>query len=161
MMKLMYHYDEPQEENLDEVNAALAEMRLGSLEVKNLKGCVSTERKYENEQLVSTRYYFNLMKLELDVEQAQNGYVYSFATEAMPADQAPEHDTYVEAWRRMHPDRIVRIAQSIQYGDSMKVFIIVSHEKSNVGQVTKPNQHSSSGQKKSLWARLLSKISGV
>lgn len=126
MMKLTFHFDEPGEASLAAVNQALASLRVGKLDLVNLDGCVTTRKQFEDEGLVSIRYWYNVMDLELDIEPKADGDAYRIDAEVIPLDEAPAHDEYMNAWRVRNPERLPRVCQSVQYGDTLKAFIVIS-----------------------------------
>ena len=127
-MKLTFHFDEPGEANLRAVNQALAALRVGKLDLVNLDGSVTTQKQYQDEKVVSIRYWYNVMDLELDIDPADDGDYYRIDAEAIPQAQAPTHEEYMEAWRAEHSHRQLRVMQSIRFGDTMMAFVVVSYQ---------------------------------
>lgn len=125
-MKLAFHFDEPGEENIRVVNQALSGMRIGELKLVDVDGSAATRKQYENEQIVSITHWYNVMDLELEITPADDGDFYAIEAEVIPMARALEHGDYVTAWRMENPERLVRIVQSIRFGDSLMAYIVIS-----------------------------------
>jgi len=124
---LTYTFDDRGPRTINEINAALAGLRLSSVSIPDQDGYLITltVKNGNDEQLV---YDYGFLSISLRCEPAgENGGVWQLNAEVYPMNVYPDIATFKEAWRSAHPGQIIESTYAYQYGDLL-AFIYLYHE---------------------------------
>ena len=129
-MRLIFRFDEPEEKNLQTVNQVLSGLKVAELSLENLEGGVTTQRQYQDDQVISLRRWYSVLGLTLEVQPDDNGCIYQMDAMVVPACGGDEHEHCADIWRAGHPERVMRIAQSSVGAEAeMASFVVLHHAK--------------------------------
>ena len=124
MITLTYDFDRGRAEDLEQINALLATMRLRELELEDHKGYLATTRDAKG-NLLRRRYGLSHGKLICRLAEDGDGDIYQIDT--VVTDHSVDYDTFLGTWRKEHPDRVQRIVIAVEHRPAL-AYIIIYHQ---------------------------------
>lgn len=125
MITITYDFKNRRAEDLAQINAILATMRLQDLRLEDYDGYLATTTDADG-NLVHQRYGLDSGKLICKLAEGKSGYEYQIDT--VVTDRSVDHEEFLENWRKNHPDRIMRIVITVDHGNVFG-YTIVHHQK--------------------------------
>lgn len=125
MITITYDFHNRRQEDLDQINALLAVMKLEDLQLEDAEGYLATTSNAQR-VLLGRRYGLDSGKLICRI--AENGGGNCYRIETCVEDSGLDPDDCLQHWRSSHPDRAMRIAIVAGFGD-VNGYLIVHHEK--------------------------------
>lgn len=124
-----FHFEDCLESNPDIINAALEHYALSDLELVNHRGTLCTETTthlHTGEKTTRRWYCLDACILHCTPATEEDCFHYQLSTMALPKDTRD----CIEAWRELHPDRIMRTSIEMKYGET-PVILVLHHERKN------------------------------
>ena len=131
MYTMSFEFERGEENSVAQLNAALASMRLSSLDIKQSDGYMITKKTFDkNQQVTSVElgYGFDSIKLECGQEEGEALHSWQFDVEVLPKGEVNGGNSYHDRWCAMHPDRVMRVMQQTGF-DTADAFIVLYHER--------------------------------
>lgn len=127
MIKISFEFKNNEASDLDQLNAILATMALDDLDLEDAGGYLATTRKADG-TIVERRY--GLRRGTLVCEQEKGGCHYQIDTAVVDQALGIDYQQFHEIWCEEHPDRVMRMQQSIGFEDNKVIaFIVLHHER--------------------------------
>lgn len=130
MFTMFFEFERGEENSVAQLNAALASMRLSSLDIKQSDGYMITKKTFDkNEQVTSVElgYGFDSIELECGQEEGEALHSWQFDVEVLPKGEVNGGNAYHDRWCAMHPDRVMRMMQKRGF-DTADAFVVLYHE---------------------------------
>lgn len=112
-------------EELAQLNALLATMKLKNLLLQDTEGYMETTTDGDG-NLLGYRYGLDCGKLVCELSEGEGGYCYQI--DSVVVDINVDHRVFLDLWRENHPDRILRIVISSEFDDVVG-YLIVHHQR--------------------------------
>ena len=131
MYTMSFEFERGEENSVAQLNAALASMRLSSLDIKQSDGYMITKKTFDkNQQVTSVElgYGFDSIELECGQEEGEALHSWQFDVEVLPKGEVNGGNAYHDHWCAMHPDRVMRVMQQTGF-DTADAFIVLYHER--------------------------------
>lgn len=125
MITINFNFRDRNAEDLAQLNAILATMKLRDLRLKDSDGYLATTTDGEG-NLLSYRYGLDSGMLICSLAKGEDGYRYQI--DSVVAANSVAHEEFLQIWRDNHPDRAMRIV--IRSGfDDVSGYIIIHHQR--------------------------------
>lgn len=125
MIKINFDFNYRRPEDLEQLNAMLATMKLQDLRLENVRDYLATTTDGDD-NLIGYRFGVDSGEMTCKLSKGKSGYYYQI--DSVVVDASVEHDEFLDVWRASHPDRAVRIVIRSQY-DQVAGYLIVHHQK--------------------------------
>lgn len=125
MIKINFDFNYRRPEDLEQLNAMLATMKLQDLRLENIRDYLATTTDGDD-NLIGYRFGVDSGEMTCKLSKGKSGYYYQI--DSVVVDESVEHDEFLDVWRASHPDRAVRIVIRSQY-DEVAGYLIVHHQK--------------------------------
>lgn len=125
MIKINFDFNYRRPEDLEQLNAMLATMKLQDLRLENIRDYLATTTDGDG-NLIGYRFGVDSGEMTCKLSKGKSGYYYQI--DSVVVDASVEHDEFLDVWRASHPDRAVRIVIRSQY-DQVAGYLIVHHQK--------------------------------
>lgn len=125
MIKINFDFNYRRPEDLEQLNAMLATMKLQDLRLENIRDYLATTTDGDD-NLIGYRFGVDSGEMTCKLSKGKSGYYYQI--DSVVVDVSVEHDEFLDVWRASHPDRAVRIVIRSQY-DQVAGYLIVHHQK--------------------------------
>lgn len=125
MIKINFDFNYRRPEDLEQLNAMLATMKLQDLRLENIRDYLATTTDGDG-NLIGYRFGVDSGEMTCKLSKGKSGYYYQI--DSVVVDESVEHDEFLDVWRASHPDRAVRIVIRSQY-DQVAGYLIVHHQK--------------------------------
>ena len=125
MIKINFDFNYRRPEDLEQLNAMLATMKLQDLRLENIRDYLATTTDGDD-NLIGNRFVVDSGEMTCKLSKGKSGYYYQI--DSVVVDESVEHDEFLDVWRASHPDRAVRIVIRSQY-DQVAGYLIVHHQK--------------------------------
>ena len=125
MIKINFDFNYRRAEDLEQLNAMLATMKLQDLRLENIRDYLATTTDGDG-NLIGYRFGVDSGEMTCKLSKGKSGYYYQI--DSVVVDASVEHDEFLDVWRASHPDRAVRIVIRSQY-DQVAGYLIVHHQK--------------------------------
>lgn len=125
MIKINFDFNYRRPEDLEQLNAMLATMKLQDLRLENIRDYLATTTDGDD-NLIGYRFGVDSGEMTCKLSKGKSGYYYQI--DSVVVDASVEHDEFLDVWRASHPDRAVRIVIRSQY-DQVAGYLIVHHQK--------------------------------
>ncbi|MBQ9167359.1 MAG: hypothetical protein IJX67_02985 [Oscillospiraceae bacterium] len=125
MIKINFDFNYRRPEDLEQLNAMLATMKLQDLRLENIRDYLATTTDGDG-NLIGYRFGVDSGELICKLAKGKSGYYYQI--DSVVVDESVDHDEYLEIWRESHPDRVVRIVIRSGY-DEVAGYLIVHHQR--------------------------------
>lgn len=125
MIKINFDFNYRRPEDLEQLNAMLATMKLQDLRLENIRDYLATTTDGDD-NLIGYRFGVDSGEMTCKLSKGKSGYYYQI--DSVVVDESVEHDEFLDVWRASHPDRAVRIVIRSQY-DQVAGYLIVHHQK--------------------------------
>ena len=125
MIKINFDFNYRRPEDLEQLNAMLATMKLQDLRLENIRDYLATTTDGDD-NLIGYRFGVDSGEMTCKLSKGKSGYYYQI--DSVVVDEGVEHDEFLDVWRASHPDRAVRIVIRSQY-DQVAGYLIVHHQK--------------------------------
>lgn len=125
MIKISFDFNYRRPEDLEQLNAMLATMKLQDLRLENIRDYLATTTDGDD-NLIGYRFGVDSGEMTCKLSKGKSGYYYQI--DSVVVDASVEHDEFLDVWRASHPDRAVRIVIRSQY-DQVAGYLIVHHQK--------------------------------
>lgn len=125
MIKINFDFNYRRPEDLEQLNAMLATMKLQDLRLENIRDYLATTTDGDG-NLLGYRFGVDSGEMTCKLSKGKSGYYYQI--DSVVVDESVEHDEFLDVWRASHPDRAVRIVIRSQY-DQVAGYLIVHHQK--------------------------------
>lgn len=103
-------------------------MKLTDLQIDDFDGYLETTKDGEG-NLLHMRYGLDSGTLICtEAPGNKEGYTYQIDTVVVDDAAGVEGEDFLDCWREAHPDRVIRIAITVEFGSS-KAYTIAYHEK--------------------------------
>ena len=126
MFKINFDFNHRRPEDLEQLNAMLATMKLQDLRLQDTCHYLSTTTDGEG-NLIGHRFGMDSGELICKLSKSKSGYYYQI--DSVVVDESVAHEEFLDVWRESHPDRIVRIVIRSEY-DEVVGYLIVHHQRS-------------------------------
>lgn len=126
MIKINFDFNHRRPEDLEQLNAMLATMKLQDLRLQDTSHYLSTITDGEG-NLIGHRFGMDSGELICKLSKGRAGYYYQI--DSVVVDESVVHEEFLDVWRESHPDRIVRIVIRSEY-DEVVGYLIVYHQRS-------------------------------
>ena len=131
MFTMNFSFERGEENSIAQLNAALASMRLSSVEIESCDGYMFTKKTYDkNERVTSVEigYGFDSISLTCSQEEDEELHRWRLEAEVLPKGEISNSKAYHDRWCMMHPDRVMRIQQCNGF-NTADAFVVLYHEK--------------------------------
>lgn len=125
MVKINFDFSYRRPEDLEQLNAMLATMKLQDLRLENICDYLATTTDGDD-NLIGYRFGVDSGEMTCKLSKGKSGYYYQI--DSVVVDESIGHDEFLDVWRASHPDRAVRIVIRSQY-DQVAGYLIVHHQK--------------------------------
>jgi len=125
MMRISFNFNYRRPEDLEQLNAMLATMKLQELRLEDTNGYLATTTDGEG-NLIGRRYGLDSGELVCRLSKGKTGYCYQI--DSVVVDNSIEHEEFLNVWRQTHPDRIIRIVIRCEH-DEVSGYLIVYHQR--------------------------------
>lgn len=125
MVKINFDFSYRRPEDLEQLNAMLATMKLQDLRLENIRDYLATTTDGDD-NLIGYRFGVDSGEMTCKLSKGKSGYYYQI--DSVVVDESIGHDEFLDVWRASHPDRAVRIVIRSQY-DQVAGYLIVHHQK--------------------------------
>ena len=125
MIEINFDFNYRRPEDLEQLNAMLATMKLQDLRLENIRDYLATTTDGDD-NLIGYRFGVDSGEMTCKLSKGKSGYYYQI--DSVVVDESVEHDEFLDVWRASHPDRAVRIVIRSQY-DEVAGYLIVHHQK--------------------------------
>ena len=125
MIKINFDFNYRRPEDLEQLNAMLATMKLQDLRLENIRDYLATTTDGDG-NLIGYRFGVDSGEMTCKLSKGKSGYYYQI--DSVVVDASVEHDEFLDVWRASHPDRAVRVVIRSQY-DQVAGYLIVHHQK--------------------------------
>lgn len=125
MITIGFDFKDRKAEDLDQLNALLATMKLQNLRLEDTEGYLATTTDGDG-NLLGHRYGLDSGQLVCKLSKGKTGYCYQI--DSVVVDESIDREEYLDIWREIHPDRVVRIVIRSAY-DEVAGYLIVHHQR--------------------------------
>lgn len=125
MIKINFDFNYRRPEDLEQLNAMLATMKLQDPRLENIRDYLATTTDGDD-NLIGYRFGVDSGEMTCKLSKGKSGYYYQI--DSVVVDESVEHDEFLDVWRASHPDCAVRIVIRSQY-DQVAGYLIVHHQK--------------------------------
>lgn len=125
MITINFDFKNRKPEDLAQLNAILATMKLQDLRLEDTEGYLATTTDGEG-NLLGYRYGLDSGQLVSKLSKGKSGYCYQI--DSVVVDESIDHEEFLDIWRESHPDRAVRIVIRSAY-DEVAGYLIVHHQR--------------------------------
>lgn len=125
MITINFDFKDRKAEDLKQLNALLATMKLKELHLEHTSHYLATTTDGEG-NLIGYRFGMDSGELICKLAKGKSGYYYQI--DSVVVDESIDHDEFLDIWRENHPDRIVRIVIRSGY-DEVAGYLIVHHQR--------------------------------
>lgn len=125
MVKINFDFSYRRPEDLEQLNAMLAIMKLQDLRLENIRDYLAKTTDGDD-NLIGYRLGVDSGEMTCKLSKGKSGYYYQI--DSVVVDESIGHDEFLDVWRASHPDRAVRIVIRSQY-DQVAGYLIVHHQK--------------------------------
>ena len=129
MITITYDFKNRRAEDIAQINAILATMKLRDLRLEEHEGYLATTTDADG-NLLHQRCGLDRGKLICEPAEGESGYVYQIDTAV--ADRSEDHEEFLRIWRNRNPHRAMRIVIKVEYGNAF-AYTIVHHQKVDAG----------------------------
>lgn len=126
MIKINFDFNHRRPEDLGQLNAMLATMKLQDLRLQDTSHYLSTTTDGEG-NLIGHQFGMDSGELICKLSKGRSGYYYQI--DSVVVDESFVHEEFLDAWRESHPERVVRIVIRSEY-DEVVGYLIVHHQRS-------------------------------
>lgn len=125
MITINFDFKNRKPEDLAQLNALLATMKLQDLRLEDTEGYLATTTDGDG-NLLGHRYGLDSGQLVCKLSKGKTGYCYQI--DSVVVDDSIDHEEFLDIWRESHPDRVVRIVIRSGY-DEVAGYLIVHHQR--------------------------------
>ena len=126
MIHIRFDFNQRKAEDLEQLNAMLAAMKLQELRLENVRGYLATTTDGDG-NLLGYRYGLDSGELVCSLAPDQNSLCYQL--DSIVVAESVDPDVFLDIWRGNHPDRVVRIVIRTEY-DGVSGYLIAHHQRS-------------------------------
>ena len=123
MIRIGFDFKDRKAEDIEQLNAILATMKLEELRLENFRGYLATTTDGDG-NLIGRRYGPDSGELVCKLSEDGDRYV----MDTVVVDRCVAHEEFMQIWRDNHPDRIVRTVIRAGY-DTVVGYLIAHHQR--------------------------------